>query len=64
MTPIVARRWIARGWLPQPRWTLREIREVRDLGDAVADYADLGRLTAQKRDGRKAVTAAFPASKS
>jgi len=27
----------------------------------VADYADWGRLTAQKRDGRKAVTAATAA---
>jgi hypothetical protein len=34
VTPIVVRRWIARGWLPQPPWTLRQIHEVRDLNDA------------------------------
>ena len=31
VTPIVVRRWITRGWLPQPPWTLRQIQEVRDL---------------------------------
>ena len=30
VTPIVVRRWFARGWLPQPPWTLRQIHEVRD----------------------------------
>jgi hypothetical protein len=35
--------------------------DCTDLGDAVANYADLARLTAQKRDGRKAVIAAFAA---
>jgi hypothetical protein len=34
VTPIVVRRWMARGWLPQPPWTLRKIHEVRDLNDA------------------------------
>ncbi len=34
VTPIVVRRWIARGWLRQPPWTLRQIHEVRDLDDA------------------------------
>ncbi len=34
VTPIVVRRWMARGWLPQPPWTLRKIHAVRDLNDA------------------------------
>jgi hypothetical protein len=33
VTPNVVRRGIARGWLPQPPWTLRQIHEVRDLND-------------------------------
>jgi hypothetical protein len=32
VTPIVVRRWIATGWLHQPRWTRRQIHEVIDLG--------------------------------
>ena len=32
VTPIVVRRWIASGWLHQPRWTLRQIHEVIHLG--------------------------------
>ena len=34
VAPIVVRRWIARGRLPQPPWRLRQIHEVRDLNDA------------------------------
>ena len=34
VTPIVGRRWIARGRLPQPPWTPRQIHELRDLDDA------------------------------
>jgi hypothetical protein len=30
VTPIVVRRWFARGWLPQPPRTLPQIHEVRD----------------------------------
>jgi hypothetical protein len=33
VTPTVVRRWIARGWLPQPPRKLRQIHGVRDLSD-------------------------------
>jgi len=33
VTPIVVRRWLARGWLPEPPWTLQQLHDVRDLAD-------------------------------
>jgi len=33
VTPIVVRRWMARGWLPEPPWTAQQLHEVRDLTD-------------------------------
>ena len=34
VTPPVIRRWIKLGWLPEPPWTLGELRRLRDTTDS------------------------------
>jgi hypothetical protein len=55
VTPTVVRRWIARGWFPQPPWMLRQMGDVRDLNDTDEHWAAAlqAALMASRRDELK-----------